>query len=94
MEIVKQNETFNLSETTDVFEMTGNATYETNGALNVYFTATRAGGDRVGDCHYHKYSENDYVNFNVNCAEENRDELTAYADTVIESVLRYLNTSN
>ena len=94
MNITKLTENFSLIESTDAFEMNGNITRESNGNLNVYFTMARPGGDVVGDCHYNKYGENTNVNFGVNCPEANRDEVTAYADTVIDSVLEYLKGNN
>ena len=89
MEIVKQNESFNVKDANDTFEMNGSISREVSGSLNLYFNVSRVGGEHVGDCHYNKYGENSNVNFGVNCAEENRDELTAYADTVVDSVLEY-----
>ena len=92
MEITKQNESFNLKETTAQFEMNGSASREVSGSLNIHFNVNKVGGERLGDCHYNKYGEAGDINFGINCSEENRDELTAYADTVIDAVLAYLQT--
>lgn len=92
MEIIKQNESFVLTDTTDVYVMNGNVNREASGTINVYFNVNTVGDEYVGDCHYSAYPENNTVNFGVNCSETNRDELTAYADTVIDSVLEYFNT--
>lgn len=94
MKITKQNETFNLSDTTDVFEMNGNASYEVNGTLNLHINVNKVGGENVGDCYYNRYAESSNVNFGLNCSEENRDALTAYADTVIDTVLEHFNLIN
>ena len=94
MKITKQNETFNLVDATDAFEMTGTASRDAAGSINVHFTVNKVGGDRVGDCHYNKYGENDTVNFGVSCSEENRESLATYADTVVDSVLEYLKEAN
>lgn len=94
MEIIKQTETFKLVDTTDAFEMSGNATREASGALNVYFSVNKVSGEAVGNCNYNKYAESETVQFGVNCPEENRDELTAYADTVIDYVLEYFKANN
>ena len=89
MEIIKQNESFALKDTTETFEMTGSVNREVSGSLNLYFNVNKVDGERVGDGHYNKYGESSEVNFGVNCSEENRDGLLAYADTVVDSVLAY-----
>ena len=93
MEITRQNETFNLKETTEVYEMNGGVSRETSGSLNVYFTVNNLEGMLIGDCTYSKYSESDNVHFSVNCSEENREALSTYADTVIDSVLDYFKSN-
>lgn len=93
MEIAKQNETFILKDTTEAYEMTGTANREISGAINVSINVNRIGGERVGDCYYNKYAEMGNVNFTVSSAEENREELVAYADTVIDSVLEYFKAT-
>lgn len=94
MQITKQNETFNFKDTTDLYETTGNINREETGSLNIHFTVNKIGGDYLGDCHYNKYSDNGNVNFGVNTAEEHRDELTTYADSVIDYLLNHFNTGN
>lgn len=93
MEIVKQNETFTLKDTTDAYEMTGTANRDVSGSMNVSINVNRIGGERVGDCYYNKYAEMGNVNFNVSSSEDNREELIAYADTVIDSVLEYFKVT-
>lgn len=92
MKIAKQNETFNLTDTTEVFEMYGSASQDVNGSLNINFQINKVGGDYLGDCHYNRYAESANVNFGLNCSEENRAEFTAYADSVIDFVLDHFNT--
>ena len=93
MEIIKQNESFSLKDTNGLLVMSGSASREVSGSLNIHFNVSKGEGERVGDCHYNKYGENGEINFGVNCAEENRDELTAYADTVVDSVLEYFKSA-
>lgn len=94
MKITKQNETFNLSDTTDVFEMNGSVSYEVTGTLNLHIHVNKVGGENVGDCHYNRYGESSNVNFGLNCSEENRDAFAAYADTIIDSVLEHFSLIN
>ena len=92
MNITKQNETFNLTDATEVFEMRGSASQDVNGSVNINFQVNKVGGDYLGDCHYNKYAESTNVNFSLNCPEEDRDEFAAYADSVIDFVLDHFNT--
>lgn len=92
MEIIKQTESFNLKDKNEVFEMTGNVSREVSGSLNVHFSVNKVEGEYVGDCNYNKYGEENPINFSVNCSEEHRDELTAYADAVIDEILEHFKT--
>lgn len=93
MEIIKQNESFSLKDTNGLLVMTGSANREVSGSLNIHFNVSKGEEERVGDCHYNQYGENGEINFGVNCSEANRDELTAYADTIIDSVLEYFKSA-
>jgi hypothetical protein len=89
MEIVKQNETFILTDTTEVYETSGTISKEASGAFNVHFNVKNKEGERVGDCHYNKYGEGDSVNFGVSSSEEVREALTTYANELVESAIEY-----
>lgn len=52
MEIVKQNESFNVKDTNGTFEMNGSVSRDVSGSLNLHFNVSRVGGEHVGDCHY------------------------------------------
>ena len=94
MEITKQSESFNLKDTTEVYEMTGSAGHEVSGAINIHFNVNKVSGEHIGNGSYNKYGDSGNVNFSVNCSEEYRDELTAYADTVIDSVLTHFKNQD
>jgi hypothetical protein len=94
MEITKQNETFNLKDTTELYEMSGSASRDAAGSINIHINVNSVDGNRVGDCNYNKYGENETVNFSVSSSEENREALAVYGDTVVDSVLEYLKASN
>jgi hypothetical protein len=93
MEIVKQNESFILKDSTELYEMSGSASRDVSGSLNVHINVNSVNGERIGDCHYNKYGEGSEVNFGVNCSETNRDALTEYADVVVDSVLEFFKTA-
>ena len=71
-------------------EISGNLTHEASGAVSVHFTVNAVGGEYLGDCNYTKYTEGNNVHFSVSCPEDRREEITEYADTVIDSVLEYI----
>ena len=94
MEIVKTGESFTLKDTTDLFEINGNINRDLSGSINVNFSINKKEGDYVGDGHYYKYGESDSTNFGVNCKEEDRTTIIAYADTLIDSILNHFNSFN
>lgn len=88
MEIVKQNETYLITDVTDSgWRISGNITNDLNGAvslsINIY---TKEDSDYIGDFYYHNPKSGN-INMSYNVAEENRDAMVAYADTVIDFVL-------
>lgn len=89
MEITKQNESFNLKESTDLFEMTGTANKDVSGSLHIHFNVNNKTGEHIGNGHYNKHSENSNVSFGVDCPESKRAELMNYAETIIDSVLEH-----
>ena len=91
MEIIKNNESFSLKDNNGTYEMSGSLSRDVSGSLNIHFNVNTLDGERVGDGHYNKYGENGEVNFGINCVEDKRDALTAYADTVVDSVLAYVS---
>ena len=94
MEIIKQNETFNVKDSNEKFEMSGSVSRDISLSLNIYFNVNHLEGNRVGEVRYNKYVESGDVNFGVTCSEANRDELSAYADATVDYILEYLNGSN
>lgn len=94
MEITKHNEIFNLKETTDVYNTSGSINRETSGTLNINININNLSGDHVGNCNYSKFSETNDIHFSVNCVDENREELSIYANSIIDSALEYFKSNN
>lgn len=87
MEIVKQNETFKISDTTsEGWTVEGSFSKTIEGNLDMNFNALQD-TESIGNVNYNNYSGQASLNFN--CSEENRDKFTAYIDTVIDTVLAY-----
>lgn len=90
IEIIKQNETFQLKESTDNgWAMSGSASKEVSGSYSINFSVTKPGelSEYIGDCSYYKPSEDGQVSINYTVSEQNRDALVAYSDTVLDAVL-------
>lgn len=56
MEIVKQNETYKITDTVDSWVMEGTASKDVSGAININFSVTVSGelSEYLGDCGYFK----------------------------------------
>lgn len=96
MEIVKQNETFNISETQENgWQMNGSASKDVQGAIGINFNVQKHGElvEIIGECNYYKPSYEGQVSLNYNVPESHREELTVYSDKVIDTVLQFLETS-
>lgn len=97
VEITKQNETYQISETTeDGWSMQGNASKDTNGSLSMSFQVNKSedlgGSDsNIGNCNYTKFSGSDRISLNYDVDESNRDKFATYIDTVIDSVLAHFS---
>jgi hypothetical protein len=94
MEITKLNEIFSITDSTDVFEMVGSISSETSGTLNIHFSVNRISGEHLGDCSYNKYVIEGALNLTLNCLEENREEFSTYANSIITNVLNHFKTIN
>lgn len=94
MEIVKQNETYKITDTVDSWVMEGTASKDVSGAININFSVTVSGelSEYLGDCGYFKPADTSMVSTNFNVAEPNRNKFVAYIDTVIDSILEHFST--
>lgn len=87
MEITKQNENYNITDTTsNGWSVSGSATKEESGSVSINFTANTDLGS-VGYMNYYKPVDTDVISANYTVSEANRDEFCTYADTVIDTVL-------
>lgn len=89
MEITRSNESFVLTETTDLYTISGSVSRDVNGTLNIHFTLNTTEGNRAGDCYYNVYGENAEVSFGVNCREELRNEIYEHSNALVSSVIDY-----
>lgn len=92
MEITRSNENFILTETTDLYNISGSVSREANGTLNIHFTLNTLEGDHAGDCYYNVYGENAEVNFGVNCREELRNKIYEHSNALILSILDHFKS--
>lgn len=91
MEIIKISETFNLTDSlSNGWEVNGTVSSEVSGNIQINASLTAKEGEIVGNIHYYKPSMGN-VNVHYDVAEENRDAVSEYADTLIDAVLAQLN---
>ena len=93
MEITKQNQTFNIKDTTsNGWTISGTATQEVNGYTSISFNISKDGelNSQVG---YYSYSipKEGMVNISMSAMPENIDTILSYAQTATQSVKDYLN---
>lgn len=92
MEITKQNQTFNINDTTsDGWTVSGSATQEVNGSTSINFSVSKDGelNNQVG---YYSYSipKNGMANVNITSNPESLDAFIDYAQTATQLIKDYL----
>lgn len=93
MEIVKQSETYRITDSVNGWEVEGQASKDVNGSLNINFSVSTPGElqEYLGDCNYSQSSEVEKASVNFNVSEASRDKFVAYMDTVIDAVLLHFS---
>lgn len=87
MEIIKSSEIYIVVDKTESgWSLDGNLQLDVNGNLNLHCNVSSELEEFIGSFSYYKPVEEN-VNMSVNINEENRDEFTKYANSIIESVL-------
>ena len=92
MEITKQNQTFNLKDTTsDGWTVSGSATQEVNGNTSINFSVSKDGklNNQVGYYNYNVPTDG-MVNINITAIPENLDAVIDYTQTATKKIKDYL----
>ena len=92
MEITKQNQTFNLKDTTsDGWTVSGSATQEVDGNTSINFSVSKDGelNNQVGYYNYNIPTDG-MVNINITAIPENLDAVIDYTQTAIKKIKDYL----
>ena len=92
MEITKQNQTFNINDTTsEGWTITGSATQDVEGYTTISFNINKDGElkNQVG---YYNYSipTDGMVNINITALPENLDAIIDYTQTATQLIKDYL----
>lgn len=92
MEITKQNQTFNINDTTsEGWTITGSATQDVEGYTTISFNINKDGelNNQVG---YYNYSipKNGMANVNITAIPENLDAVIDYTQTATKKIKDYL----
>lgn len=97
MEIVKQNETYQIFDINEKgWEMTGTANKDVSGSLTISFAVSKSEElvESIGDCTYSKPFNNGMISVSYSVSEVKRDEFVSYMDSVIDSVLQHFNQAS
>lgn len=92
MEIIKISETFSLTDSLpNGWKVNGTVSSEVSGniQINASLTVKEGEGEMVGSINYYKPSMGN-VSVHYDVAEENRDAVSEYADTLIDAILAQL----
>lgn len=92
MEITKQNQTFNLKDTTsDGWTVSGSATQEVNGNTSINFSVSKDGelNNQVGYYNYNVPTDG-MVSVNITALPENLDAVIDYTQTATQLIKDYL----
>lgn len=92
MEITKQNQTFNINDTTsDGWTVSGSATQEVNGNTSINFSVSKDGelNNQVGYYNYNIPTDG-MVNINITALPENLDVMIDYTQTATQLIKDYL----
>lgn len=92
MEITKQNQTFNISDTTsDGWTVSGSATQEANGSTSINFSVSKDGelNNQVGYYNYNIPTDG-MVNINITALPDNLDAVIDYTQTATQLIKDYL----
>lgn len=97
MEIVKQNETYQITDSNldKGWEMSGTANRDLSGSLTISFSVSKPGElvENIGDCTYSKPFDNEgRISVSYTVSEVNRDEFVVYMNSVIDSVLEHFES--
>lgn len=90
MEITKQNQTFNLKDTTsDGWTVSGSATQEVDGNTSINFSVSKDGelNNQVG---YYNYNVPTDGMVNITAIPENLDAVIDYTQTATKKIKDYL----
>lgn len=94
MELIKRNEVFEISGTTDTYIVEGNVNRDLKGHLNVNFRVNNLDGTGIGNGYYNKYYENNNSDFGVSASNENLEKLIGYAKEIVDFVIENLDSIN
>lgn len=94
MELIKRNEVFGISGTTEHYIVEGNVNRDLAGNINVNFRVSNLDETGIGNGYYNKYIENNYSDFGVSGSDENLGKLIIYAKEVVDFVNDNLDSIN
>ena len=93
MDIVKQSESFVLTDTTDVFDCKCEFNSNVDGNVNIHLNVHDLNGNYIGNVDYSLYSQSNQIHLGVNCVKKDQPTLIEYANTVVDAVMNFINNN-
>lgn len=95
MEIVKTNETYQISDTKveKGWEMTGTATKDTIGSIGISFSVMKPGElvEEIGSGNYNLEPNSDRININYSTYESTKADFVEYMEEIASAVKTYFS---
>ena len=86
MKVTKVSEQYSITDLLENgWEVNGSASNNVEGSISIN-VSLMADGEQIGNINYYKPAMGN-INMNYEVAEKNRDAVTAYADTLVDSIL-------
>ena len=89
MELVKINEQYKLTDTTEIgWIVEGNVTKNTTGEVLIYFNVVSAEGERLGNMNYRNNIDNT-VSVNYHVVDSHKDIFKEYSNNLVSEIKTY-----
>lgn len=90
MELKKINENYTITDSTEVWNVSGNVNKESNGVIRINIAVNMLdNGNHVGNFNYNIY-EGSNVNVSFDCPQETDEALFAYGNSLVDQIIAQL----
>ena len=90
MELKKINENYTITDSTEVWNVSGNVNKESNGVIRINIAVSMLdNGNHVGNFNYNIY-EGSNVNVSFDCPQKTDEALFAYGNSLVDQIIAQL----